>query len=195
MQQLEIEPVFKKMPDLVGRRKANAVGSIAPGTLAVFVNEETLEQILQYSERDKQREIGGFLIGNLYRDNYPYLHLKHFLPAANTNSRPGSVTFTHETWQRLNQQIEASFPNERVIGWHHTHPSMGIFLSSYDRFIHENFFGQPWQIAMVVDPCQQQFGIFQWNVGDGQRELINNGFVVVPDKKQKRRLRNYNTEG
>ncbi len=194
MQNLEIEPTFKKMPSLVGRRKASAIGSIAPGTLVVFVDEATLEQILQYSERDQQREIGGFLIGNVYHDNHRYIHLKHFLPAANTDSRPGSVTFTHETWQRLNHQIESSFPNERVIGWHHTHPAMGIFLSSYDRFIHENFFGLPWQIAMVVDPCQQQFGIFQWSIGDNQRELINNGFVVVPDKKQNRRLRNYRTE-
>ena len=104
MQHLEIEPIYKKMPELVGRRKSRAVGSITPGSLVVFVDESTLEQILAYSETDKQREIGGFLIGNLYKDNHRYLHLKHFLPAANTESRPGSITFTHETWQRLNHQ-------------------------------------------------------------------------------------------
>ncbi|MEE0265826.1 MAG: hypothetical protein UD936_09395, partial [Acutalibacteraceae bacterium] len=44
----------------------------------------------------------------------------------------------------------------------HTHPDFGIFLSEYDKFIHENFFTEDYQIAYVVDPIQKIEGFYFW---------------------------------
>lgn len=181
------EPVARKMPNLVGRKQSRRIGRIANDSLPLFLDEVTLERILVYSSSERRREIGGFLIGNYCSDRDPFIHVEHFLPASGTDSRSGSLTFTHATWERLREQIESGFPNQRVVGWHHTHPSMGIFLSSYDRFIQDHFFDQQWQVAMVVDPCQQQFGFFQWSAG----ELINNGFVLIPQTESASRQRNF----
>ena len=63
-----------------------------------------------------------------------------------------SLTFTHETWADLHSQVEQKYPTEMIVCWHHTHPGFGVFLSGYDQFIHRNFFPEPWQIALVVDP-------------------------------------------
>jgi hypothetical protein len=52
------------------------------------------------------------------------------------------------------------------VGWYHTHPSFGIFLSHHDLFIHQHFFAQPLQVAYVVDPIQQTRGFFQWRGGN-----------------------------
>ncbi len=41
------------------------------------------------------------------------------------------------------------------MGWYHTHPDFGIFLSDRDRFIHEHFFSGPGQVAHVIDPIRQ----------------------------------------
>ena len=170
------------MPRLYGRHGGRRVGTLVNGTLPLFVYDDVLDSILDYSATERQREIGGFLIGNVYRDDSEFLMLEHFLPASDTNSKSGSVTFTHQTWEKLRGQIESGFPDSRVIGWHHTHPSMGIFLSQYDQFIHRHFFNQHWQIAMVVDPCREQFGFFQWQ---GER-IVNNGFIMVPEAQRRR---------
>ena len=52
------------------------------------------------------------------------------------------------------------FANARIVGWYHTHPDFGIFLSDYDVFIHQHFFSGPGQIALVIDPVRKLEGVF-----------------------------------
>ncbi len=151
------------------------MGEIFQDAPPIFVHELVLEQILTYSEQDVSRERGGFLLGGFHEDRRTYVEVRHFLPAHETRSRAASLTFTHATWSQLNQQVESSYPEEVVVGWHHTHPNFGVFLSAYDLFIHRNFFSEPWQIAMVVDPQRQELGFFQWRRG----EVADCGFVCV----------------
>ncbi len=40
----------------------------------------------------------------------------------------------------------------RVVGWFHSHTRSGIFLSAEDLAIHERYFPEPWQVALVVRP-------------------------------------------
>jgi hypothetical protein len=37
---------------------------------------------------------------------------------------------------------------------------MGIFLSNYDTWLHKNFFPEPWQVALVVEPYSSLGGFF-----------------------------------
>ncbi|MSV29345.1 MAG: hypothetical protein EXQ52_11490 [Bryobacterales bacterium] len=43
-------------------------------------------------------------------------------------------------------------PELRVVGWFHSHTRSGIFLSAEDLAIHERYFPEPWQVALVVRP-------------------------------------------
>ena len=65
-----------------------------------------------------------------------------------------------------------------MLGWQHTHPNYGIFLSNYDMFIQENFFNMPFQVAYVVDPIQNIRGLFQWK--NGKVEELK-GFYIYDD--------------
>jgi hypothetical protein len=53
----------------------------------------------------------------------------------------------------------------KIVGWYHTHPDFGIFLSDRDRFIQEHFFSSPGQIAHVIDPIRKLEGVFVWKDG------------------------------
>ena len=48
-----------------------------------------------------------------------------------------------------------------MIGWYHSHPGWGVFLSDRDQFICESFFVGRLDIAMVVDPQSKELGVFQ----------------------------------
>lgn len=151
------------------------VGRISRHSPPIFVASPTLEAILEFSETDLQREIGGFLIGDVYLDGRPYVEVQQFVPATQTRSHAASLVFTHDTWAAIHRRMEQDFPDLKIVGWHHTHPDMGIFLSGYDRFIHRHFFPAPWQVAMVVDPLRQEFAFFQWQ----NDSIVDCGFYCM----------------
>jgi hypothetical protein len=37
---------------------------------------------------------------------------------------------------------------------------MGVFLSKYDVWLHDNFFPRPWQVGLVLEPYSNQAGFF-----------------------------------
>ena len=170
-----IEPVSKQVPTAGRSAAARWIGTVYDDAPTLYVFEDVLAEMLDYAEADRTREQGGFLLGGLHEHRGPYVEVRGFLPAARADSSATSVTFTHETWADMTRRVDEYFPDERVVGWMHTHPRLGVFLSSYDLFIHRHFFSQPWQIALVIDPCSEELGFFQWRRG----EITGCGFVCV----------------
>jgi len=174
-----MQPVPKPIPVDDPARRCCILGEIHADALQVYVHEAVLEQILDYSERDLARELGGFLIGGYHHDRQPYVEVREFVAAVDVRSRSASLTFTHDTWATMNRDVARRFPAEQIVGWQHTHPNLRVFLSGYDLFIHRHFFREPWQIALVVDPVEQEFGFFQWRGHD----VVDCGFICVRDRE------------
>jgi hypothetical protein len=65
--------------------------------------------------------------------------------------------------------MDKHYPDLRIVGWYHTHPGHGIFLSDMDIFLHESFFGLPWQMALVYDPQSGQESIFDASEGKSHK--------------------------
>ncbi len=172
-----MQPAPRLNPGDAHAQRQRVIGEVHPDAPRVLVRESVLERILDYSEQDLSRELGGFLLGGYPQGPQADLEVREFMPAVDARSRAASLTFTHETWAAMNREAVARYPAERVVGWHHTHPRLRVFLSGYDLFIHRHFFAEPWQIAMVVDPVSQEFGFFQWRCG----ELTGCGFICVRD--------------
>ncbi|MDX1945868.1 MAG: Mov34/MPN/PAD-1 family protein [Pirellulaceae bacterium] len=147
-------------------RQARQLGTLHREGPVVVIHEGVLEAILEFSEQDQTRERGGFLLGGVQGEMPQYVVIRHFHPALQAQGSSASLTFTHDAWAALTRDTERHFPGELLVGWQHTHPGLGIFLSGYDLFIQRNFFAQPWQIAMVVDPRRHEFGFFHWRGGD-----------------------------
>jgi proteasome lid subunit RPN8/RPN11 len=76
------------------------------------------------------------------------------------------MTFTPETWVQMNRVKDQRYADAKIVGWYHTHPRFGIFLSDMDKIIHKHHFSQPWTTALVVDPLQETEGFFVWNDGE-----------------------------
>lgn len=74
-----------------------------------------------------------------------------------------TVTFTRETWDHMTRVVMARHPGQRIVGWYHSHPRFGIFLSAHDVAIQTTYFSQPWQVSYVFDPVQHERGLFGWS--------------------------------
>ena len=131
------------------------------GQHRVFMSYACLKQMLAHTQRNLDGEIGGILLGQVFRsDKGVVTVLAEAVAAARTDAGMGHVTFSHETWTDLYQYLESLAPDADIVGWYHTHPGFGIFFSSQDRFIQENFFGGPGQVGIVVDPVAKSALLF-----------------------------------
>jgi proteasome lid subunit RPN8/RPN11 len=130
----------------------------------IFFAQSAYSGCIEHTASDKN-EVGGLLVGQVRSDpmcTRPYLLIEHILPALDTHSGQTFVTFTQETLVKLHGDLETRFPGKRIVGWYHTHPGLGVFMSSYDTWLHEHFFTDPTQVALVIDPRASQGGFFGW---------------------------------
>ncbi len=131
--------------------------------IVVMVAESVLEEVRRHGQQDTSREQGGILIGTVASSqDKVYVNVEAMIAAPQTRAKRTSVTFTHDSWAHINQVKDNDYPNQDIVGWYHTHPGFGIFLSDYDTFIHRNFFPAAWQVALVIDPLSDESGFFVW---------------------------------
>lgn len=131
--------------------------------VSVFLNRAAYIRVSVHSCSSDTVEVGGVLVGEWCVDeetDEQFVIVKHALPARHTHQGSVYLTFTQDSLVDLHEQIEERFEDERIVGWYHTHPRMGIFLSHYDTWLHKNFFPEPWQVALVVEPYSSLGGFF-----------------------------------
>jgi proteasome lid subunit RPN8/RPN11 len=132
----------------------------------VFFTHEVHAALWQHASGDTTVEICGVLVGTWHRDQVgPFVKIVESIRGEGAETRFAEVTFTHQTWSKINAEMDTKFAHLSIVGWYHTHPDFGIFLSDRDRFIQEHFFSGPGQIAHVIDPIRKIEGAFVWRDG------------------------------
>lgn len=155
---------------------------------AIFTHE-ALQAIHEHGKTSMDAEICGVLVGNVYRDSYgPYVLIRACIRGDAAESRNAQVTFKAETWTHIQQVMEQDHPDDKIVGWYHTHPGFGIFLSGMDLFIQDNFFNLPWQIALVYDPQSEEEGVFIWRNGKSEREPHLVEASATPQQEESRAM-------
>jgi hypothetical protein len=76
--------------------------------------------------------------------------------------------------------MDSRHGGKTIVGWYHSHPGFGVFLSDRDRFIHLSFFNSPHQIALVYDPQSREHGVFTWR----ENEVTRTRQYWIGDREQ-----------
>ncbi len=125
-----------------------------------------LQAIHAHGKSSMNAEICGVLVGQPLRDERgAYLLIRAAVEGDSAKNHAAQVTFTAKTWAHIQEVMDSKYPDDRIVGWYHTHPGFGIFLSGMDLFIQDNFFNLPWQVAFVYDPKNEEEGAFTWQAG------------------------------
>ncbi len=146
------------------------VGEIDNDDVKVYIKQSVFKNLEKYSSSDTDHELGSILVGE-YTDamGKSNIVISDYIEAKYTDASASTLTFTHESWDHIHKEHEEKYSDKKILGWQHTHPGYGIFLSNYDMFIQENFFNLPFQVAYVIDPKQKIRGFFQWKDGKVQK--------------------------
>lgn len=140
------------------------------------VSCEAVRQIRQHARSSSKAEVCGVLIGS---DEGDFTSVDASISGANAVQGGTHVTFTQETWEHIYQVKDRDYPDARIVGWYHSHPGFGVFLSDHDAFIHKNFFSAERQVAWVYDPLSDEEGCFGWT--DNRLERLTR--IVMIDGK------------
>jgi len=134
----------------------------------ILIDEPACRAAQAHALGSLNHEVAGILVGpppEKQPDGRYVVHIIDTIIAKHTVMHGASVTYTPESWRYIHDRLAEKYPDETavIVGWYHTHPGFGIFLSGMDLFIHQNFFTQKWHIAMVLDPIAYKSGFFCWN--------------------------------
>lgn len=143
------------------------------------ISDEVMSGIESHSYSLLTAEVGGMLMG---RVEGLLTHIVGFIPALSASAEQVTLTFTHDVWEDILKLARSEFPEESIVGWYHTHPTFGVFLSDYDLFIQENFFSAKGHLALVIDPIQGIYGWFGQNK-KGVVEVFEEGATKTGPKR------------
>ena len=132
----------------------------------VAIGSDVVRQIRRHARSSIKTEVCGVLVG---RENSEGMEVEACISGLNAEQAGAHVTFTQDTWEHIYKVKDRQYPNQRIVGWYHSHPGFGIFLSDHDMFIHKNFFSSPRQVAWVCDPHSDEEGCFGWVSGRIER--------------------------
>ncbi|MFX0021174.1 MAG: Mov34/MPN/PAD-1 family protein [Candidatus Hermodarchaeota archaeon] len=132
----------------------------------IYIYEETIESIKLFCRNSKE-EIFGYLIGNILKWNeriYTMIEESIFLIGAvySDKTYTSQIEGTAGLYQKKFQRIKKKKNNQnlRIVGWWHSHPNLGCFLSSTDLLTQKYFFPNEYQVALVIDPVRNEFEFF-----------------------------------
>ena len=153
----------QELPDDVLPQNIIAVGKRVEENKNIYIAQDVYRKIHKFTKNKLTNEAGGILVGHTIEElGKTNIMITGFIEAKHSEGTPTTLTFTHETWEYIHAEVAKKYPGKKILGWIHTHPDFGIFLSDYDKFIHENFFNDENQIAYVVDPIQKIEGLYFW---------------------------------
>ena len=160
------------LPQMEGTLPQNIlpVGERVLGDKNIYIAQSVYRKIHKFTEGKTENESGGILVGRFLEEfGKKNIMVEGFVEAKYCEATPQTLTFTHETWEAVDQEIEKKHKGKSIVGWIHTHPDFGIFLSNYDTFIQEHFFKEENQIAYVIDPIRGEEGFYFWVNGKIER--------------------------
>jgi proteasome lid subunit RPN8/RPN11 len=103
----------------------------------------------------------GFLIGDVYRWNgkeYTCITMSIPLESISTGYR---VEPKKNSLAMAISRIEKTLRRKMIVGWYHSHPNFGCFMSPLDIQTQRNFFFRSYHTALVIDPIRNMLDFFK----------------------------------
>ncbi|GFI61616.1 hypothetical protein IMSAG049_00776 [Clostridiales bacterium] len=86
-------------------------------------------------------------------------------------------SFTNQSWKAISEEIEKYFSGLSVVGWMHSRPSFGAFVTSRDEAYHRKVFAEDNQVFFVVDPVDRLDRFYVLNEAGSALRPIKGYFV------------------
>jgi len=140
----------------------------------VFITNRVLERIGRDVDRPFERI--GLLMGLLDDQS---LWVNEIIPAENEVDTVSCVFPPQRLAQVAHEIVEGRIKG-KIVGWYHSHPGHGLFLSQTDLDTHMQFYQfSSYALSLVVDPRSQEFGVWIYENGVGVVQLPSTYIHII----------------
>ena len=140
----------------------------------VFITRRVIDRISRDVNRPYERI--GLLMGTL-QDSA--LWINDTIPGE-TEISEVSCAFPTDLLARVATDIVEGRMEGRIVGWYHSHPGLGLFLSQTDMQTHMQFCQfSPYVVSLVAEPKAEEFGIWIFENGTGVLQLPSSLIHII----------------
>lgn len=139
--------------------------------LAAYVNKHAEAKMRNHalSARGRKTEVMGLLLGEVRRWRDMDYVLVRDVATTDLDASSVSVKFNSAGFEKLFESLDLAGFDYVVVGWYHSHPGYGCFLSETDIKTHSGIFVSPHHIAIVIDPQFFEIAAFRMKSGKPER--------------------------
>lgn len=143
------------------RKKINAELK-KEGGLQVYISKCAEARMRNHalSARGDKKEVMGFLLGDIRTWKGTTYVVARDIVTTDLNATNVSVRFDRAGFEKLFASLDDSGFDYVIVGWYHSHPGHGCFMSKTDINTQNTMFNNPWNFAIVVDPVNFDVGAF-----------------------------------
>jgi proteasome lid subunit RPN8/RPN11 len=144
----------------------------------VYISKKILDEIETRCVNNAY-EIIGMLVGNAFKYNEKeYVMITGHLFSEQIEKHPIFTQVIDGAVGEMSACKEVEFPGTIIAGWWHSHPNLGVFLSSVDIKTME-MFNRGFHVALVVDPVRNERAFFKI---DDEKHYHAVSYAVLKDK-------------
>ena len=173
--------ILEKPPPENSTRHIWHKGTIpASDQVVAYVNKHAEAKMRNHALafRNQKLEVMGLLLGEVRTwDGQEYILVRDVV-TTDLDATSVSVKFDSNSFQKLFENLDDAGFDYVLVGWYHSHPGYGCFMSETDLATHQGVFISKHQLAIVIDPLN--FQIEGFRVRDGEALLVK--FLVYWDK-------------
>lgn len=135
-------------------------------SFSLYVLNDGLKKIENHLKANPKTESGGVLLGHAFIDidnsQKMFTVIVGSVPVLSTNSSIGHYTVSPEELIKSRLKIPEGLIS---VGWYHSHPGHGVFLSNADMTIVKSIYNLDWHVAFVFDTFSGDKGFFYGEKG------------------------------
>jgi 26S proteasome regulatory subunit N11 len=150
--------------------------------IEVYISQLAFDKMMKQCATFAKRHLEalGYLVGDYCRwKNKEYTIVED---AVTSDLETTSVSVHFQGHEKAFDQLDKIDFDYVIVGWYHSHPGHGCFMSQTDISTQKRMFNKSFHIAIVVDPINKEFKVYKM---DGP----------VPEEKVFGIYRNLNGEG
>ena len=135
-------------------------GKPYPG-IEVYITQHAFDKMMKQcaAYAKKHLEAMGYLVGDYCRwKNKEYTIVED---AVTSDLETTSVSVHFQAFEKAFDQLDKIDFDYVIVGWYHSHPGHGCFMSVTDISTQKRMFNKSFHIAIVVDPINKEFKVYK----------------------------------
>ena len=131
--------------------------------IEVYISQRAFDLMMKQSALFAKRHLEalGYLVGDYCRwKNKEYTIVED---AVTSDLETTSVSVHFQAFEKAFDKLDRIDFDYVIVGWYHSHPGHGCFMSQTDISTQKRMFNKSFHIAVVIDPINKEFKVYKMN--------------------------------